>query len=111
MGVRSSLSLESGEIRETCHKQKQTLRLPVVNLFLIEMSEKFHCNHFPPNSTRLKNELAIKGEKKKPSMKFQPCRYAPLVAVSALNLPLRSVVSPPDPPSAVNQKIKPINIY
>ena len=28
------------------------------------------------------------------------------MAVSALNLPLRFVVSPPDPPSAVNQKIK-----
>ena len=85
-----------------------------MKIFLCEESVLRHNkrNSFPSYLDHyLKNELAIKGEKKKSSMKFQPCRYAPLVAVSALNLPLRSVVSPPDPPSAVNQKIKPINIY
>ena len=45
------------------------------------------------------------------AMKFVPCSYAPLVAVSTLNLPLLCVVSPPDtPPRAdggtVNRKIK-----
>ena len=45
------------------------------------------------------------------AMKFEPCSYAPLVAVSTLNLPLLCVVSPPDtPPGAnggtVNRKIK-----
>ena len=71
--IRSSSSLESGKIRETCHKQKQIFMLPVVNLFLTEMSDKCHFDHFPPNSTRLKHELAIKGEEKKPNMKFEPC--------------------------------------
>ena len=46
-------------IRETCHKQ-----LPVVNLFVTEMTAKCHYDHFPQNSTRLKHELAIKGKKK-----------------------------------------------
>ena len=46
-------------IRETCHKQ-----LPVVNLFVTEMTAKCHYDHFPQNSTRLKHELAVKGEKK-----------------------------------------------
>lgn len=45
------------------------------------------------------------------AMKFEPCSYAPLVAVLTLNLPLLCVVSPPDtPPGAdggtVNRKIK-----
>ena len=93
-------------IREICHKQKQILRLSVANLLLTEMSKKCHFDHFQTNSARLKHELAIKGENKKPSMKFEPCPQAPLVAVSTLNLPSRSAVSPPDAPSAVNQKNK-----
>ena len=45
------------------------------------------------------------------AMKFEPCSYAALVAVSTLNLPLLCVVSPPDTPSGadggtINQKIK-----
>ena len=92
-------------IRETCHKQKQILRLSVANLLLTEMSKKCHFDHFPTNSARLKHELAIKGEKKT-NMKFEPCPQAPLEAVSTLNLPSRSAVSPPDPASAVNQKVR-----
>ena len=44
--------------RDMSQTKTNLARLPVVNL--------------PTNSTRLKNELAIKGEKKKPSMKFEP---------------------------------------